>query len=310
MTAADGRVVGTTKIAGDGPATDRLNLVLVAEGYRQAELTSFARHARALADTLFATGPFDQARDAINVFRIDVASKQSGADDPRTCPDHSTGSGATPATFFDASFCNDGIRRLLLVDDDTVLQVVGREVPEWHAILVVVNTDLWGGAGGSVGTTSVTNGWEGIAIHELGHTLFDLADEYESWRGCGIDTDHDHYGSTEEPWEANITASSDRATIKWRDLIAAGTAVPTTSNPECTECDRQPSPVGSGVVGAFEGAGYFHCGLYRPEFACMMRFAGTPFCAVCRRAILARLAQFLDDAGQKRRPAAARQPPG
>ena len=38
-------------------------------------------------------------------------------------------------------------------------------------------------------------------------------------------------------------------------------------------------------MGLFEGAHYYHCGAFRPEFHCRMRALGNPFCAVCRREI-------------------------
>jgi hypothetical protein len=294
MGTSDGRVVGTTKFVDHGLPQDLLNVVVVAEGYRQAELGSFANHAQAFANRLFATAPFAQVQWAINVYRIDVESTDSGADDPATCSDGSTGSGATPRTYFDATFCTSGVRRLLTVNNGTVLNVVGQQVPQWHVILVIVNTTGWGGAGGSVGTTSLAPGWENIAIHELGHTLFGLADEYEYYLGCGSgETDRNSYPSPFEPWEPNISKTSDRAAIRWRDLIAAATPMPTTSNPDCTRCDPQGSPVATGTVGAFEGAGYYHCGLFRPEFSCMMRTTGAPFCAVCRRQILTKLAPYI-----------------
>ncbi|WP_055645501.1 M64 family metallopeptidase [Streptomyces venezuelae] len=56
-------------------------------------------------------------------------------------------------------------------------------------------------------------------------------------------------------------------------------------------CDPQANPVAAGTIGAFEGAGYYHCGLYRPAFNCMMRNL-TPFCAVCQGVIRRTLLPF------------------
>jgi len=164
-------------------------------------------------------------------------------------------------------------------------------VPQWHQILVVVNSSIWGGAGGTLATTSVAAGWEGIAIHEMGHSAFGLADEYEYWAGCGVDTTQNDYTGA-EPGEPNVTKDGNRTTVKWRDLILATTPVPTTANADCTLCDPQPSPAPTGTVGVFEGAKYFHCGLFRPEFNCMMRNL-SGFCAVCRRRIRQTLSPYL-----------------
>jgi len=240
MGTADGRVIGTTRIVDNGSPAERFNLVVVAEGYEDtvADMTQFANDAQQFINRLFATSPFNNLRNAFNVFRIDVGSTDQGADDPAACG----GSGATRATYFDASFCNGNIRRLLQVNTVTVLNVVNAQVPEWHQILVIVNSTIWGGSGGSVGVTSKAPGWEDIAIHEFGHAAFGLADEYEYWEGCGIDTDRNNHPNT-EPTEPNVTIDTNRATIKWRDLIVATTPVPTTTNANCAQCDPQPNPV-------------------------------------------------------------------
>jgi hypothetical protein len=280
MSTADGSVVGVTKIVDHGPDSRRWNLVLVSEGYRSSELVNFATHAQNFATTFLATAPYDALVSGINIHRIDVSSTDSGADDPTACG----GSGATPATYFDASFCNSGIQRLLLLNDMSVVTVVNARVPEWHAILVIVNSTVYGGGGGTVAKFSLATDANLIGMHELGHSAFHLADEYEYWAGCGIDTDRNHHPAG-EPVEPNVTTVNTRATIKWRDLIAAATPVLTTTNPDCTMCDEQPSPVPVGTVGAFEGAHYYHCGAYRPEFDCRMRNLAAAFCAVCSREI-------------------------
>ena len=148
--------------------------------------------------------------------------------------------------------------------------------------LVIVNSPVYGGSGGAVATFSKAPGAMEIALHEMGHSAFGFADEYESYAGCGIDVGHDHHPGI-EPSQPNVTVNPNRATIKWANLILAGTAVPTTINADCSICDPQPSPVPTGTVGAFEGADYYHCGCYRAEFNCRMRALYNPFCAVCNR---------------------------
>ncbi|MET0147165.1 MAG: M64 family metallopeptidase, partial [Ilumatobacteraceae bacterium] len=280
MTTADGTVVGTTQVVDHGPRSLRWNLVILGDGYRGAQLGQYANDVQAFVDVLFATPPFNELQGGINVFRVDVSSTDSGADDPTTCG----GPGTVARTYFDASFCNSGARRLLLVNNSTALSVASAQVPEWHMVMVIVNSTVYGGAGGSVATFSLAPNANEIALHEMGHTAFGLADEYEYFLGCGVDTDRNRHPAI-EPGEPNVTVNSDRATIKWRDLIATSTAVPTTTNANCAQCDPQPSPVGATVVGAFEGAHYYHCGAFRPQFDCRMRALGRPFCAVCTRRI-------------------------
>lgn len=297
MGTSDGAVIGTTKIAGSGPAAERWNLVLLGDGYRGSEMAQYATDANDFVTHLFATRPFNEnaafgARysDAINVWRVDVSSTDSGADDPVACG----GTGASPATYFDSSFCNSGIKRLLLANAATAINVATAQVPQWHLIMVMVNTPIYGGGGGTVATFSRAPGANEIAVHEMGHTAFGLADEYEYWAGCGVDTDHNNHPLV-EPAEPNVTIDSNRFTIKWASLIAASTPMPTTSNPNCAICDPQPSPgpVPPGTVGAFEGAHYYHCDAFRPEFDCKMRALNHDFCAVCRGVIRSTLWPFV-----------------
>ena len=281
MTTSDGSVVGCTKIVDRGSPAVCWNLVFLGDGYRSTELTKYATDVNNAASTLLNTPPFNGRRPVINVYRVDVSSTDSGADDPAACG----GSGAVRRTYFDATFCTNGIQRLLTVNATTALAVTGAQVPEFDAVLVVVNSTIHGGSGGAVGVFSLASNASEIAIHELGHTPFGLADEYMYYRGCGSgETDRNNHPPV-EPVEPNVTIASTRSTIKWRDLILASTPVPTMKNPNCAQCDNRPSPVPTGVVGAFEGAHYYHCGAYRPEHNCKMLTLGAPFCAVCQRRI-------------------------
>lgn len=288
MGAGDGRVVGVQVVLDSGPAEERWNLVVVAEGYREDELPSFAAAVDAFVSRFVATPPFDQLTTGINVYRVDVGSAESGADDPVSAG----GTGATARTFFDASFGKDGVRRLLVVDDALVLATVGAVFPAWHMIMVMVNSNVYGGSGGSVAVFSKADRAEEIALHEIGHTAFHLADEYPYYEGCDTTEQRNRHPAV-EPSEPNVTIEQNRDLLKWRDLISPSTAVPTMTNPDCGRCDPRPSPVADGTVGAFEGAHYYHCGAFRPEFTCRMRSIEQPFCRVCSRVIIDALTDFV-----------------
>jgi hypothetical protein len=283
MTTADGSVIGTTQIFGSAPANRAFNVVLLAEGFTTAQQPAFDIACAAFLTAFRTTAPYDELSPAINVFRVNVSSTDTGADDPAA----TGGTGATARTFFDATFGGNGIRRLLLCNNTTALTVAAAQVPQFSVVLVVVNSMVYGGAGGSIGTYSLAGGATEIALHEMGHTAYGLADEYPYYAG-GAETGHDHHPAT-EPTEPNVTISSTRATLKWGWAVAAATAIPTMSNPDCSTVDSRPSPVPAGTVGLFEGAHYYHCGAYRPEFDCKMRNLSVPFCRVCRQVIWNRI---------------------
>ena len=225
MSASDGTVHGIATVADHGDPALRWNLVILGDGYQQSEIAKYAADVDAFVRTFERTPPFDELFPGINVFRIDVTSAESGAADPTACG----GSGAHPRTFFDASFCTNGIRRLLVVNASTVHAVVNQHMPQAHMIMVMVNSTVYGGSGGGVATFSLAPDAQEIALHEMGHTAFGFADEYESYAG-------------REPTQPNITANANAASIKWRTLVTPGTRIPTTSNANCAECDPQPNP--------------------------------------------------------------------
>ncbi len=133
----------------------------------------------------------------------------------------------------------------------------------------------------------------------MGHSVFGLADEYEYYEGCGNAEPTQNKYSGAEPAEPNVTKKRGRTTIKWRTLVLPATPMLTTSNAHCTKCHPQPSPVAAGTVGAFEGGQYYHCGIFRPAFHCMMRNL-KPYCAVCSQHIRDTMAPYLGEEARRR----------
>ena len=295
MSTSDGYVVGLHKIVDHGPNSQRYNIVIMGDGYQASEQAKCATDVQTFVDLLRATAPYTDLWCGINVFRIDVVSTDSGADDPATCGDGSTGSGATPRTYFDSTFCSDGnTRRLLSCNDDTAHDLAIAQVPEAHIIMVIVNTTEYGGSSdGRVAKFSTAPGSAEIALHEMGHLAFGFADEYDCRTCVAGETGQDHYGGA-EPGQPNVTINTDPNTIKWKaNLTSAADGLPTTQNADCTTQDAQANRKSATYVGAYEGANYFHCGCYRPSFNCRMRALGNPFCLVCQQVIRDTLQPFL-----------------
>lgn len=297
MSRADGEVLGFTTIVDSGPATRRWNLVLLSDGFRSDELaTRFAPAAQNIASRLFSIPPFTELRRAINIHRVDVASVESGIDDPGggTC----TGSGTMVRTFFDGRLCNRGLPRLTGIDEGLAWWVGRGCVPQMHAAIVVINSMIYGGSGGSVAACTLADGADLIAIHELSHSAFGLGDEYSSWRGCDSgETDRNRHGFTVfDLSEPNLTVHTSRETLiahKWGRFVRDDTPVPTMRNPDCSVCDGSASPVAPNTTGLFEGSHYYHCDAYRPEFTCLMREFPLRFCRACSEQIRHRLARFM-----------------
>ena len=274
MSSSDGYVVGTTKVVDHGPDNARWNLVIIGDGYRATELTTYHNDVQNFLNGLRITPPFDELFCGINVHRVDVVSTDSGADDPIIC---AGGTGATPATYFDATFCSawgtGHLDRLLTIDDALALDVATTQVPLRHQVLCIVNSSKYGGSGGSVATCSTNVASALIAIHEMGHSAFGLADEY------GGDGSATPPGEFPEP---NVTRNTDRATNKWNAYIDPATPMPSQCDAGCavSTCVPPAMPPPPGAVGTYEGAKYSDCNTYRPLPSCYMRDY-APFCPVC-----------------------------
>ena len=292
MGTSDGTVMGVSKILNNGPDTDLCNVVLVAEGFTAAEEADFIALCDDFVAALQAEPWYPVLSAGLNIHRLIVHSDESGTDDPSACG----GDDSTADTYFDAQFCNGGIRRCLSGSETIVRDELDAALPQWHVGAVLVNTTDHGGcASGNVFWTSVKPGWENIALHELGHAAFDLADEYHYWAGCDEDEPDQNIFTGTEPSRFNITTVTNRDTLKWRHLLTPGVPVPTMENPDCDECDDRANVLGDDLaIGLFEGAGYHHCGLFRPAYTCRMRSSSQGFCRVCAEQIAVSLGEFVD----------------
>jgi hypothetical protein len=252
-----------------GDSSNRVDIVTLGDGYRSWELqTAYTSDISDLLEYLFdgslLTQPFGRYRNFFNVHAIDVASAQSGADDPSL--------GVSRNTALDASYRFDGATdRLLYVDEQIAFEIQSEALdgtgiePEMRFILV--NDVKYGGGGGYYGVYAAGNAdAREIAVHEIGHAFAGLADEYE-------------YGAAEahytgpEPFEPNVTA--DPSGSKWAHWLGYD----------------QP---GIGVIGAYEGGFYHETGVYRPSANSKMRSLGQPFDAISREQFILQFYALVD----------------
>lgn len=269
-------IVRVEKIVDNGDSARLWDLVILGDGYVAGELPLYEAQVKSVAESMLGQSPFNRLRSFINVHRVDVASDESGAGD--LCK------GVQRATFFGSNFCYDRIERLLVTADDArVLDAAMGAVPQFNAALVMVNSETYGGSGGAVPVFSTAAGAFEIALHEMGHSHFGLADEY-----CDLGIAAPSPGELAAP---NVTRTLQP--LKWQRFTTPGTPIPTTTNANCKRCDDQVNPFADGTVGAFEGAQYAPCGTYRPQYDCRMRTLGVPFCRICEETIVSAFAPFM-----------------
>jgi len=253
--------VSTTKIQDTGSDDNRLVLVIMGDGYTTADLASgaFSNAVVSYLNYNMSQSPWNVIDPAINIYGIDIESKESGAD----YEDASPGSGGTQKdTYFDSQFWFNNIERLLYVNNPSRVYSAANDnigVGNWDKILIFVNSTKYGGGGGSFAVSSVHSSSQYIMIHEMGHSFAGLADEYG---GSGTYTGPN-------PSRPNVDISSNNP--KWKVWIEATTPLPTPD-----------TPAYNNSVGTFEGAYYKDYGIYRPWRYCCMRSLGNDFCPVCK----------------------------
>jgi len=294
----------------NGPASTKVDLLVIGEGYTAAEMTKFHADVKRLLPALFAQEPFKSRKSDFNVRALDLPSPESGINRPNA--------GVFRRTPLSAEYNIFDSERYVLTLDNRALRDAASAAP-YEFIEILVNDKTYGGGGifNDLATASVDSAFSSyVFVHEFGHHFAALADEYYT-----SDVAYETGASVKpEPWEPNITALHDPAQLKWKDLVTLDTPLPTpwskdeyekhtaaiqqrrrdirARNAPETEMDALfreqeawdtkflSSMTYSHRVGAFEGAGYEARGLYRPEADCIMFTRDqVGFCRVGRRAI-------------------------
>jgi hypothetical protein len=259
-----------TTIVNNGPPSNRVDVVFLGDGYTQSDLTAGAYdgHIQSYVNYMFGPGgalndPFDRYAKFFNIHKIDLVSSQSGADKPAQ--------GIFVNTALDAAYGSSGLERLLTISTTKAntarnQNLVGTGITA-DMQLAVVNSTQYGGSGGSWAVFAGGNGSaHEIALHELGHSFSNLADEYTDLSGS-------YTGS--EPTEPNATKSATGA--KW------------------SRWSGFDDPRGSNLdISVFQGAKRYPTGAYRPSLNSKMRSLGQPFDAVSREAFILDIYDFVN----------------
>jgi hypothetical protein len=253
-----------TPILVNGSSTSKFDIVFIGDGFTKNEQTAFNNKVKEAVAALQNRPGYSARMCGFNIWRVNVLSTDSGIDHPKD--------GISKNTELDCRYGNpaaDEAERCIVSDSPAKCFEAAANAPARDAVFVLVNDTQWGGCAGEIVCSSIAAGFDGIITHELGHGLGKLADEYDCYVCDGTDDNRTYSGNDLKA--VNITNNTDRATTKWHDLIQATTTIPTTT-------DTPP-----GVVGLWEGGGYYRRGLFRPQNICHMRQTADPFCAVCAR---------------------------
>ncbi|MEL7473122.1 MAG: M64 family metallopeptidase [Planctomycetota bacterium] len=232
-------------------AANRIEIVFVGDGYTAAELGLYADQVTAFSDDMFQYEPLNSYRPLFEIYRVDVVSNESGVDNDPT-------QGINRDTALDMTYWCNNIERLLCVSVSKAYSYANT-APGVDQVIAIANSSKYGGAGypgSDLGTAAAGNGAAAqIIIHEFGHSLGNLADEYtyggpSAWPGG-------------EPFDVNLSTFTAGQLLdmqkkwwRWVGETLAGFDSP---------------------VNAYQGGGYSVTGVYRPTNNSMMRNLGRPF---------------------------------
>lgn len=251
---------------GNEDPSKAVDIVVLPDGYTQAEMGKFLSDCDFFVRSLFQYAPYDGYRHCFNVRGVMIPSVDSDVTMP--------GDRIYRNTAMHFSFWTFDSERYCMSTDNKSIRDLAGQLP-YDQIYILVNTQKYGGGGiynfycASASGNSLSSD---IIIHEFGHGFAGLADEYykEEEKG-GYE---EMYNLKSEPWEPNITTLVD-FNRKWADMLEAKTPVPTPREDKYID-----------KVGVFEGGGYEPKGVYSPHMDCLMKtFDGNVFCPVCKRAI-------------------------
>jgi len=305
-TAAFAHLVVPIEINGD--SANKVDVLLLGDGYTGDERETFVAKARELTELLFTTPPFSDRRTDFNVWAMAPPAHESGVSRPSTGTYRDSPIGATYDAFRS--------ERYILTNDNREWRRIASSAP-YDFVEILTNSDTYGGGGiyGLFSTAAANSEWAGyLFIHEFAHHFAGLADEYYT-----SSVAYERPDTIVEPYEPNVTALLDPDNLKWRHLVDDATPLPTpwpkdayekhslayqarranmrdenvaeaemnqlfTNNQDIVETMFSAAPY-SAVTGAFEGAIYQASGYYRSEQNCIMFTRTTDFCQVCIAAI-------------------------
>lgn len=240
----------TPALVAPNPA-NRVDLVIVGDGYQSSQLGTYATQVAGIASSFFNKEPYLTYAPLFTVHRVDVVSVDSGVDNDPT-------QGIQRNTALNMGYWCNGIDRLLCVDVNLAFQFANN-APDVDLVLALANSSTYGGAGypsSDLATSAAANGSAlEIVRHEFGHALGNLADEYD-YGGPATYTGG-------EPSAINSSKLNSSAMLaamaKWYRWLGVNNAA------------------FDGLVSTFEGSSYSQFGVYRPTNNSLMRSLGRPF---------------------------------
>lgn len=253
-----------SEIVKSGNPEQMLDITFIAEGYKADQMDKFKNDVKKMFNYLVSQEPFSSYKDKINIWAVESPSEQEGPDNP--------GKNIWSRTPVGTTFYTFGTDRYLTTLKFKSVMDIASNAPS-DVVYILVNSTDYGGGGVynhyNVSTSDHALS-EKVFIHEFGHGLAGLGDEYYSSNVAY----NSFYPTGVEPWEPNLTTLVNFES-KWKNLVEPGLEIPTPA------IDQNKNK-----IGVYEGGGYASKGVYRPMINCRMKSnEAKGFCKVCANAI-------------------------
>jgi hypothetical protein len=247
--------LGGSDVVRHGPTANRVDIVLMGDGYELDHLKAFEKLADDVPPIFERQDTFREYYSYFNFIRADLVSAEAGVDGFGREFDTALG-GHTRGT----------IEGHVAVDPERVRAML-RELPDHDDLAVAfVRRGILGT--GSLGVATVGGMDAKVLIHEFGHAFCGLHDEY-------VKSNYEPRDA--RPWKPemnsiNVAGTDDPKRVPWAHWIAA----------------RHPS------IGVYEGAAGQVRDVWKPTASGCVMDDGEFFCPVCREELVLRIYSLVD----------------
>lgn len=252
------------KLHTGGAPEECLDILFIPDGYAKKDAKQLEYDLERFSQYILNCAPFSENIKHINIKVIQGFSEESGITDPNA--------GVFKNTLLNCSFNTIDLDRYLMCLNLFKMHNIAEDAP-YDIIVLICNTPKYGGGGIYNFYCTVNNKGEYsdyVIVHELGHLLAGLGDEYFSSEVSV----RDYYPVGIEPVEPNLTTLVN-FDLKWKEMMDFETPVPT---PDTKQYNK--------VLGVYEGGGYVAQGVFRPWRDCTMKDKlYNNFCPVCQKTI-------------------------
>ncbi len=242
-----------------------LDILFIPDGYSENDKQQLAYDMKKFSSYIIECSPFSEYLDQININGIEAYSYESGITDPNA--------DVYRNTVLNCSYNSLDLDRYLMCLNVFKMHNIAEDAP-YDIIIVICNSPKYGGGGIYNFYCTVNNKGEYsdyVIVHELGHLLAGLGDEYYT---SDVSV-RDYYPEGIEPVEPNLTTLV-AFEKKWKQQMDPETPIPTLDTKQYNK-----------VLGVYQGGGYVAEGVYRPWQNCTMKEKlYNNFCPVCTKTIL------------------------